>query len=482
MKSHTSIIFLLGLLSFGSPIYAGAQSVRTPEEPEAFRNVFWGLSIRDAETGEELADHNAHTLMTPASTMKLVSTGTTLSKLGSSHRIKTQLLSSGKIVEGTLTGDLIIRGEGDFSIGSRYFWDEDPERFFSRALSDLKRLGINRIEGRILAFSGREDFQSISPRWTVYDLGNHYAAGCYALNLFDNAYTVTLSDHGKKISVKPNIDGLSFRADYGFSSSRSSDSLYISPFTDAEGRYLITGVYPSKAANRTVKGAMPDPPAFFAQHLRDRLTKGGIVVTGSYGKTETLPSESLDTLMVYESPTLFGLAKITNTYSHNLFAEGFLKLLGRSQTPLPGHNLTQTALMELYAYWEDRGLDTKELEMLDGSGLSPENRVTPAFLTSMLGKIYREDPSHTFMQTLPRAGKDGTLTIFLKNTPLEGKARLKSGTIRNVVTYAGYVTYGSKVYTVAIMVNNYYGTASSVRKTMEKVLTREFSSGISESQ
>ena len=470
MNFHVFFRPLIGLLMLGSLTGVRAQSVRTPSEPEAFRNVFWGLSIRDAATGEELAGHNAHTLMTPASTMKLVSTGTALSSLGSSHRIKTRLLTTGDIENGTLRGDLLIQGDGDFSIGSRYFWDEDPERFFKRAVSELKQMGIARIEGRVLAVSGKEDFQGTSPRWTAYDLGNHYAAGVYGLNLFDNAYTVTLSAHGRNVSLKPSISGLKLEPVYGFSEKRSSDSLYISPFPDDRGRYLITGVYPSKAANRTVKGAMPDPPLFFAEHLREILVKGGIAVKEGFGKTSELPAGTIDTLMTYESPTLFDLARITNTYSHNLFAEGFLRLLGRVKEPMPGHNLTQTSIMEVYRYWEERGLDTKELEMFDGSGLSTEDRVTPAFFTAMLGKIYREDPSHTFMQVLPRAGKDGTLTIFLKGTPLEGKARLKSGTIRNVVTYAGYVTVGGKVYTVAIMVNNYYGKASAVRKTMERVL------------
>lgn len=475
MKSYTSLLVLMGLLALVSPLETGAQSVKNPSEPEAFREVFWGLSIRDAETGEELAGHNAHTLMTPASTMKLVSTGTALSSLGAAHRIKTQIFASGEIKGGTLFGNLYILGDGDFSIGSRYFWDQDPERFFNRVRSDLKNAGITRIQGDILSVSGAGDFQAVSPRWTAYDISNHYAAGCFSLNLFDNAYTVTLSRHGKSLSVKPEINGLKLKAAYGFSDSRSSDSLYISPFPDADGAYLITGVYPTKAATRTVRGAIPDPPAYFAQHLLECLTSGGIEVTGSSGKATGLPEGIPMALVTYESPTLFDLAKITNTYSHNLFAEGFLKLLGRGRMSLPGHNLTQTSLMALYDFWTQRGLDTRELEMLDGSGLSPENRVTPAFLTAMLGKIYREDPSHTFMQVLPRAGKDGTLTIFLKNTPLEGKARLKSGTIRNVVTYAGYVTLGGKTYTVALFVNNYYGTASSIRKGMERILLEAFS-------
>lgn len=471
MKSRTlfSSFLLIILFYLSSPSWA--QGVHAPKESVVLRDAFWGLSIRDAESGDELVDHHAHTLMTPASTLKVVSTGTALSLLGSSYRIPTYLLTSGSVIDGTLSGDLIIKGEGDFSIGSRYFRDEDPERFFTRSASELSKRGIRRIEGQVLSSVTRDDTRSIpNPHWLTYDLGNHYASGAYDLNLFDNSYTVILSGHGRKITTKPHIPGLNLTASYDYSTTRASDSLFISLYPSKGGSFPITGVYPSKAATRTIRGALPDPPLFFARHLREKLTQKGISVSGLPGKNSTLPSGRVDTLMRYESPTLFELIRITNTYSHNLFAEGSLRLISRGKASLPGHDRTQSSLMELYRYWEERGLDTRELEMVDGSGLSPENRVTPAFLTALLGKIYRGDPSHTFMRTLPRAGKEGTLTIFLKGTPLEGKARLKSGTIRNVLAYTGYVTVGEKVYTVALIVNNYYGRASEMRKAMESVL------------
>lgn len=179
-------------------------------------------------------------------------------------------------------------------------------------------------------------------------------------------------------------------------------------------------------------------------------------------------------LYTFESPSIRELMEITLVYSHNLFAEGMLRQLAIGKTPLPGHNPTQTAIEEVKSYWKGRGLDTDELEMVDGSGLSTQDRVTTHFLAAMLGKVYRADKSGVYMRLLPRAGMDGTLTIFLKNTPLQGKARLKSGTLRNVVCYAGYVELGGKTYTVALMVNNFYGSASTIRKAMEQVLLESF--------
>lgn len=474
MMRHKRPLTLLFSLTTTLSFTLSAQSLRTPLTPPELENTLWAYSVQDADTGDQLVDVRAHTLMTPASTLKLVSTATALSVLGPEARLRTTLMADAPIRDGVLQGNLYLVGSGDPSIGSKYLWGEDPEDFFKKARAALRDQGLKAITGDLIALSPWTDFQAVNPRWTGYDTGNHYAAGAYDLNLYDNAYTVTITDQGSRLSVSPLIPDLDLKAAYGLSSTRTGDSLYISPVRDADGQVLITGAYPTRAPQRTVKGAIPNPPLFFAQYFRDVLEAAGITVSGDAATGETLPGQSLTTLYEYASKSLFDLASITNVYSHNLFADCFLRLLGRDTPRLPGHNHTQRAIMAVHDYWESRGMNTEELEMLDGSGLSPENRVTPHFLTTMLGKVHRADPSHTFARTLPRAGKDGTLTLFLKKTPLEGKARLKSGTIRNVVCYAGYVYVGSKTYTVALMVNNYYGRASTVRKGMERVLLDTF--------
>lgn len=463
-------ILLSTLLLYTS---ASAQTVRTPDTPVELEHTFWALSVQDAATGAQLVDVRAHHLLTPASTMKLVSTATALSVKGKDYRYSTTVATDGLVVDSTLRGNLYILGSGDPSIGSRLFFDDAPDYFFTRIATVLKDKGITNITGAVIGRAPAEDFQANNPHWVAYDMGNHYAVGAYELNAYDNSYTLRITGNGKVLTVEPRVPGLRLTPMYGLDPSRSSDSLYISPFPLSDGSYPITGVYPARSSHRTVRGAVPSPPLYVAGLVTDMLQRRGIKVAQPPTTETTVPDE-LTTLYTFSSPALSEIIKLTNTYSHNLFAEGMLRLVGEGVAPLPGHNRIQTSIKELYSYWQGRGLDTRELEMLDGSGLSPENKVSPYFLTSMLGKVYRESSTQQFRYLLPRAGVDGTLVVFLKKTPLEGKAYLKSGTIRNVVCYAGYISHGGKLYTVALMVNNYYGKTSTVRRGMERVLLDTF--------
>lgn len=405
----------------------------------------------------------------------MVTTASALSMLPPEQRIPTQLATNGTLQGGTLKGDLIIIGAGDPSLGSRYLWKTDPLLFLKEATKALKEKGIRHIEGQIIAHTPPSDFQAESPHWPAYDMGNHYAAGAYALNFRDNAYTINLTEYGKKVSTNPSVPGLRLTPLYQITSHRTSDSLFIAPFPLPDGSYAITGAYPAHAPKVRIKGAIPHPPLFLAQQLHQHLISNGIEVTGQAATSATPPAPTPTTIYTHPSPTLRQLARTTNEYSHNLYAEALLRLLAKGQTPLAGHNSSQTAIMALRTYWQGRGMNLHELEMVDGSGLSPENKVTPHFLATLLGKVYRADPSHAFMYTLPLAGREGTLTIFLRNTPLEGKAYLKSGTINHVVCYTGYLEYKGNTYTLAFMVNNFYGRASQVRKAMEQLLLQIFS-------
>ncbi|MDO5036652.1 MAG: D-alanyl-D-alanine carboxypeptidase/D-alanyl-D-alanine-endopeptidase [Porphyromonas sp.] len=454
-------------------IQNSAQTLGTPRSDSALEETFWGLSVQDATTGEELVGVRSHHLMTPASTMKVVSTATALSMLSPSTRIPTEVLTDGQISGNTLKGNLWIIGHGDPSIGSRYLWGKDQEQFFKEVVSALRTKQISTIEGDIIAYIPESDFQGLNPHWPAYDMGNHYAAGAFALNVYDNSYSIHFTDFGQNFYTDPEVPDLKLTARYGFTRERSSDSLYVSPFPLADTSYPITGVYPVNVPKLRIRASIPNPPLFFTQETMRVLEKGGISVSGAATTSWQEPSAP-STLHVYLSPTLYELARTTNIYSHNLFAESLLRLVGRDRTPLPGHNGTQTSIMALREYWAGRGLNMRELEMRDGSGLSPEDRVTPYFLAAILGKAYRGDPSHALMRTMPLAGKEGTLTIFLKNTPLEGKALLKSGSIRNVICYTGYVEHKGKVYTMALMVNNFYGRSSNVRKAMEQILLDVF--------
>lgn len=453
-----------------------AQEICMPKIPSSLQKAHVGYEVQDAATGARLISIQAHHLYTPASTLKVITTEAALSLYGKEHCFATRVYLRGRIIADRLKGDIIIVGEGDPSIGSRYLGNK--EKLFEQVTDSIKALGIKHIEGSIVALSPREQARSANfAQWLHYDMGNYYGAPAYDLNVFDNSYTVHFAEHGRTWRIEPEISGLTLIREYAIAARNGGDSLYITIPHDAakEGQRIITGVYPAGEKRVSIRGAIPNPPHFLAQYLTKALRERGISVAQEGSTTAILPTEELQPLCTYLSPTLETLARLTNTYSINLFAEALLRLVARDGTPLAGHDRAQTGLMRARQIWSERGLPLDEYSIVDGSGLSPQSRVSPYFLASLLGKSYRSDPDHTLMMTLPIAGREGSVTSFLKKTALEGGARLKSGTVRHAIGYAGYViTPNGKVYSVAIFVNNYTAPTSVIRKGISQMLLDTF--------
>lgn len=150
-----------------------------------------------------------------------------------------------------------------------------------------------------------------------------------------------------------------------------------------------------------------------------------------------------------------------NHESLNLQAETIARMLHASCS-------LDSALQLISGYWESQGLDTESLRMYDGCGLAPSDRVTAHFMVQLLHKM-KDDAD--FVKSLPVVGQEGTVKRFLRDTRLAGHGRLKSGTLKTAVTYAGYLTgTDSKQYEICIMVNNFAGKPSEIRRGMEKVL------------
>jgi D-alanyl-D-alanine carboxypeptidase/D-alanyl-D-alanine-endopeptidase (penicillin-binding protein 4) len=82
----------------------------------------------------------------------------------------------------------------------------------------------------------------------------------------------------------------------------------------------------------------------------------------------------------------------------------------------------------------------------------------------------RSETASVFFQSLPKAGQEGTLKSFLKDTRLSGKVAAKSGSIGGVQCYAGYLTEGSKKYAFTVMVNKFNSTRPQVREAIEQFL------------
>lgn len=147
--------------------------------------------------------------------------------------------------------------------------------------------------------------------------------------------------------------------------------------------------------------------------------------------------------------------------SLNLQAETLLRLL------TPSCRL-DSGLLKVQDYWRKRGLDMESLVMYDGCGISPSDRVTAHFINSLLADMQFDAP---FRKAMADIAMEGTVREFLKKTRLSGQGQLKTGTLKNVVAYAGYIRGSDgRTYAVTIFVANNTCKHAEVRKEIEKLL------------
>ena len=317
-------------------------------------------------------------------------------------------------------------------------------------------------------------------------MGNYYAPGSYGLSVFDNMYKLSLQTGaaGTRPVLKgtePDIPFIRFK-NYLKAAPVSSDSAYIigAPLDDV--RYLY-GVLPANREAYVLKGDIPDPALYLARYLTTQLQQKGIRVDGAPScyrieaeENRWKKGERQEIVTTY-SPTLREIASVCNHVSHNLYADALLKTVGLQYKPRRNEVVSSfgRGVRVVKEYWEKKGLNVFPLRMNDGSGLAPADKVSAGFMGELLVYMATESAvSDAFIASLPQAGVEGSVRNFLKGSKLQGKARLKSGGITGVRSYAGYITKDGKTYAVAVFSNNYSCPMSQMTRLLEQLLLQLF--------
>lgn len=447
------------------------------------KGATFSIVVKDVREGTTLYSYDAEREVTPASVLKTVTVATALDMLGSEYRYATTPEYDGSIREGVLNGNLYVRGGGDPSLGSSYFAPESSA-FVAEWIDALKKAGVHEITGAVVADERIFDTEGVSPKWLREDIGNYYAPGSYGLSVFDNKYTLTLKTgtagtRPEIVGTDPEITSLRFTNRL---KTASRDSAYILG-EPLRCERVLTGSVPAGRESYTLKGDIPDPPLFLAEYLTRCLEAEGITVgmDPTCHRIEKDADRWKDTerhrIATTYSPTLGEIAEVTNRVSHNLFADVLLKTVGLKGEPREGEVISsfERGVQVVRSHWEAKGLDVYPLRMYDGSGLSPMDKVSAAFMADLL--VYmseRSEAAEAFFESLPEAGVEGSVRNFLKGSRLQGKARLKSGSMTGVRSYAGYIDSGGKRYAVAVFANNYSCTTRRMTKALEELLLALF--------
>ncbi len=439
----------------------------------------WSLCVMRVSDNKVMASHNSAQSLVPASTLKILTTGAALSVLGADYKYETRIEYDGALdtVTGILKGNVYIKGSGDPSLESEYFRNKnDTITTVERWALILKQKGIKKITGSIIADASCFEDDMLPSTWIWSDMGNYFGAGSCGLNFMDNKYTVYFnsSNAGGPTTVSkmfPEIPGLEFINNVSSGGSGDNTFIYGSPYSYK--RYA-KGTVPENKKDYDVDGSMPDPAWFCAYMFDKALKRCEINITGAPTSVKIMKEKSTyeekrrNLLHTYYSPPLEKIIYYTNLKSVNAYAEALLKTVAVKKGMFGSTSAGTDAVIN---FWRESGVDVSGLYMADGSGLSRVNTVTAQQHVMILTKIYKGPVYEAFNNSLPVAGKSGSLGSLCKGTFAENNMRAKSGYITRARGYAGYVkNKKGEELVFSLLANNYECTAPEMKKKLEKIM------------
>ncbi|WP_316745068.1 D-alanyl-D-alanine carboxypeptidase/D-alanyl-D-alanine-endopeptidase [Pedobacter antarcticus] len=457
MFKNTSLLFLLFLqylIIF--PKNSSAQTEpaglaqafeRLSSDPQA-KYAITSICVLDGNTGKQLYGRNENIGVATASTLKTITSATAFALLGKDFRYQTLLKYTGSIDEkGVLHGNLIISGGGDPTLGSDRYQSSKEPAVLDAWVQAIKKAGITKIDGQIIGDASIWGTQGTPDGWTWQDMGNYYGAGSSALSWRENQFDIKLKP-GSNVLISrtiPEMPYLKIVNELKGGKAGSGDNAYVFLPPYSQTAYL-RGTWATDIKKSGISAAIPDPAYEAAFRLADTLKRIGIISSNSITTDRLMALNNLTvpaggkTLAVINSPALPEMVYWLNKKSINLYAENLLKTLawkaGKEAT-------TENGATEVIRYWSTKGIDRNALNILDGSGLSPANRVTASAMAQILYQIQKENWYPHFYESLP----------------VNNGMKLKSGTIKDVSAFAGYYESGNgKRYVIVININNYSGS------------------------
>ncbi len=424
-----------------------------------------GVVVKSLKTGAVLYERNADITLIPASNMKLLVSAAALDRLGPAFTFRTEVLAAGNVRKGgVLSGDLVIKGEGDPTLSTGDL---------AAMAKQVKASGIAKVTGNLVVDDSAFDNQRLGWGWSWDDEPYYYSAQISALNLNRNTVDVYVQP-GKTVGAKalvrtePATNYMTIESTAVTGKADSTKSLWV---YRKRGRNVITvsGSIPlgSKVTGPEEAITMEEPALYVGDVFKTELARAGVQVVGKVlaGKA----SASAKVVASATSPPMSEIIALLNKPSDNLIAEVLLKTLGLK---LKGKGSTEAGAQVEAEFLEQAGLDMSALRIVDGSGLSRLNLISARNLLALLEYMHKHKHAQFYIDSLPVAGVDGTLRNRMKGTPAEANVQAKTGYVSRVSSLSGYVkTKSGEPLAFSIVMNNHL-CANTPCRTVQDNLCR----------
>jgi serine-type D-Ala-D-Ala carboxypeptidase/endopeptidase (penicillin-binding protein 4) len=431
----------------------------------------FGVFVMSAKDGRVLYAHNSDQLFTPASNMKVYTTAVALDLLGADYRWRTSVYANKQPDgNGIIDGDLTLFGRGAPDLISKPRGDAPALATFA---DQLYQGGVREVHGNIVGDNSyfRGELYGIGWQWN--DLQWYFGAEPSALSIDENSVEVTIAPGNKQgggANVVINPESSPVRLVNETKTGEQGDTTSIGIMRGLSGNDLrVWGDFPVNGRAFSAFLSVHDPAMWAASLFKRALISRGIKVSGDartrdfrMAATEKFDPQKSVELAHQDSEPLSAIIRHTNKESDNLYAELILRTIGKERgasAPDPdprknrerGDDEAGTAVVR--SWLESKAIATKGLAIRDGSGLSRLDLITPETTARLLLAMSQANGANAYHDSLPIAGRDGTLNGRLKK--LTGRLFAKTGTLTYVHSLSGYtVTPDNETLVFSIMCND----------------------------
>lgn len=448
--NHVHRIIVIAIAAAAS-LAASASGPASPLGVSGVKESQLGIYIADIATGETLRDINSGRAFVPASITKALTSASVLTLMSPSDRYETRVEAVGDISRGQLRGDIIVLCVGDPTVESAYF--EEAGGFADSIVAAVSAAGISKVTGTVVIDSSMIPEDRVPAGWADEDIVWPYGTSHHAANFRDNKFVLTL----------PSRKSVPFVPDLQVSHTPAKGSLKVDRKKDS--KVIISRGNPRRNGE-SITVATPDPASVMRHEVMQRLRRGGVEIADV---PQSEAGDEATALYVHRSPMLVDILRSLMYRSDNMMAEAMLRSVA------PGQSRASAVKTEL-DMWETRDVDTQRIVIEDGSGLSRNDRLTPSFLAEVFTWMASHYKATDYVSLFPKAGRDGTLKSFLRDTPLEGRVALKTGSMKGVQSYAGYLLGddGLPTHVIVVMVNGFTCGRATLKTGIEDMLLSMF--------
>ena len=425
----------------------------------------FGIKIYSLDRGEAIIELRAKKLFIPASNLKILTTAVALETLGPNYRFPTSLFTDGTLKDEVLNGNLYIKGHGDPKFVTEQMW---------LLVNELRNLPLRRITGNIIGDDSFFDNKKRVKTWIKNPGAQAYEAPLGALSFNFNTVQAYVSPGIKagnkpKIVIEPDTEYITL----------DNQATTLKP--GKRNRLIVNRVKHKGFDEITVSGGITvsqaraqyflnitDPTQYTLSVLKQYLNHAGIKFTGKI-EQRRVPEGAMK-LLTHDSEPLTLALQGLNKFSNNFVAEQILKTIGAEKYGQPG--TTQKGLKAFKEYLITLGYQQNQYKVLDGSGLSRQNRLSPQIIIDVLRHVKNDLGVYPeFVSALGVMGVDGNVKNRMRGVKSSERARVKTGTLNFVSALSGYFqSRDDETFAFSILMNSLKCSNGRIKKLQDQII------------